>query len=191
MWRTLLDDLYFRFFTAALVLLHLPYALPSLGQERLAIYTEMYLNLVLLPVVIFSFLNRRRAVKSAMERTFWDLFALSFAFWWIITALHHSSLSELAYNLAVEILYSLFYLTVFLAAECKAHLRREWVFGDILRSLETVGAVSWSESCLSTSFWRHSNSPPRFIPRGCLLFISTSPLIFSWPCVSLACTRQP
>jgi hypothetical protein len=142
MWRFLGNDLYLRFFAAALVLLHLPYALPFLSREQITAYAELYLNLALLPLVMLAFLHRRREPCADAERKFWDYLTLGFGIWWTIDALLHLLPIGTTSDLIYDSLYCLFYLTTFLASETKPHLKKGGAFADTLRTLENGGAMA-------------------------------------------------
>jgi signal transduction histidine kinase/ActR/RegA family two-component response regulator len=140
-WRALGRDAYFRFFIVALLLLHIPIFLPQLDQDQRAYYSELYMNLVLLAVVVLAFLHRLGTLERADERHFWSYLALSHGVWWLSALLYLVLPVGKAGDLALDICYTLFYLAAFLAAECRPDLRRGGAFADTLRSLEASGAM--------------------------------------------------
>ena len=141
MLQTLRRDRYFVFFLAAIVLLHVPIFLPQLDQDERALYSELYMNLVLLPLVILAFVNRLGSLARASERHFWGYLALSHGFWWFSALLYLVLPGGVAGDLAIDICYTLFYLAAFLAAQCRPDVERRSALADTLRTLEATGAV--------------------------------------------------
>ena len=141
MLQTLRRDRYFVFFLAAIVLLHVPIFLPQLDQDERALYSELYMNLVLLPLVILAFVNRLGSLARASERHFWSYLGLSHGFWWLSALLYLVLPVGTAGDLAIDICYTLFYLAALLAAECRPDVERRSALADTLRTLEATGAV--------------------------------------------------
>ena len=140
MWRLFREDPFSRFLAFALLGLHLPYAFPWLTLEQLASYAELYINLPLLFLVVLA-LEYRLGSLPQRERSFWRFFSLGFGAWWLnAVALWVVPVGPLL-DLSMDVLFTVFYLFSFLAAEQRPHLRIEQTFGHALRTLESTGAV--------------------------------------------------
>ena len=142
MWRSLIKDRFLLFFVSALAVLHVPIFLPQLTQEDRASYSELTMNLPLLPLVMLACLHRLGRIERTSERHFWSYIALSHGFWWLSAVLYLALPSGSAGVLAIDICYTFFYLVVFLATQCRPDVPRGGATADSLRTLEVSGSMA-------------------------------------------------
>ncbi len=144
MWKTLQHDRPFGAFLLALAVLHLPYVLPSVSPDQLAVYSAIYAGLFLIPVVVLMLRHQLSEISNPHERQFWNLLALAYAVWWLVAGLYAFvpyGWWGPAADLFADSLYAVFYVLWFLAAETKPHSRSGGLFRDFLNTLESIGAV--------------------------------------------------
>ncbi len=141
---TLKRDAVFKVFLIFLGVLQLPYFFPAVSLDQLATYSAYYSSLVLLPAVMLVLQSRLREIQSDRERQFWHGLTFAFAIWWLVSAIYAFVPFRLwgaSADLFTDVLFALFYLTLFLAADLRPHSRTGGVFRDALTTLQSIGAM--------------------------------------------------
>ncbi len=131
-------------FLAFLCVLQLPYFIPGIDRDQLAVYAGYYASLLLLPAVMLVLQSRLGAIRSERERQFWHCLTLAYALWWLVATIYAFvpwSLWGVSADLFTDVLYALFYLSWFLAAEIRPHSRSGGIFKDPLATLQSIGAL--------------------------------------------------
>lgn len=125
------------------VLTSLPYA-ASGDQKWLARYQLYILVPALLGLVIVACLVGLRQVESWQERRFWSFVAIGFGAWlasYLPYYLVDVPPRNLAFNLADELFYLLFYCCLLLAIDFRPHLGTTSPAADVERWLKPAGAI--------------------------------------------------
>ena len=137
----LLDGLWLGFLSV-FVSVHLPLFVTWTRPELLSVYSSVYLELLLLPVVVGALLLGRRQPAHAAERRFWTCLAFAVFLWWIVRLLNMWIPSErrgIEDHLAIDSLYLLFYLGLLIAVETRPHDPLQDARWSSTRGLDTLG----------------------------------------------------
>ncbi len=143
-WTTLKTDAVFKLFLVFLGVLQLPYFLPGIDPDQLVTYAAFYSSLLLLPAVMLVLQRRLGQIPSVRERQFWRCLTFAYALWWLVAAIYAFVPYELwgpSADLFTDVLFALFYLTWFLAADIRPHSRSGGIFKDAFTTLRSIGAM--------------------------------------------------
>ena len=140
-WQALWKDRYAQFFVLTTVALYIPYGFSHWSEAELLRYSDLYLDLISLPLIALAFFVGLGQLSSSVEKLFWGLFGSAFLFWWFTDWVSWWLPTGQVQDLLTEVLLTPFYLTAFLAAETRPHQSQERGLREALRGLETTGVL--------------------------------------------------
>ncbi len=140
----MIEDLPWRGFVVAFVGVHLPFLLPIASAFDLATYADLYVQVLLLPVVLIALRWGTREIEHREELQFWNYLSFAVLCWWIVRwtyVLIPRDQRGAEVHLAIDGVYLLFYIGFLLAAATKPHIRSD---GEGRTPLWTVETLSWA-----------------------------------------------
>ncbi len=106
------------------VVAHVPYYIPGITQDQLAVYTWILTSLFLLPFIVVLLWPSRKDAMASNERVFWMALSFAFSLWWtasVINTLLSLELWHASVEIVTDAMYLVFYMGWFVALSFTPH----------------------------------------------------------------------
>jgi signal transduction histidine kinase/ActR/RegA family two-component response regulator len=121
-WKDPVLQVFFLLFVVA----HVPYYLPGITQDQLAVYAWIVTSVFLLPFIVILLWPPREGAMASNERAFWMALSFAFFLWWIVSVMS-TLLSLELWHASVEIvtdaIYLVYYMSWFVALSVMPHVQ--------------------------------------------------------------------